>query len=310
MYLSRLIRVLFVALSFALVAQALRVDTGAAKTTALAKRQNTDDNDSDSSSGSSGNSGNDSDNDSDNDSESESSEKPTPTTEDKKTTTSERPTPTEDDKETTTSSSSSSSSSSSPQDEETPSESTPAPESSKTTSTTDKDDKPDTTPTPSSGSNDDNDGDNDKNKDKDKDKTTEEPITETHTKVVSTTNSEGRPTQYTTASTSVRTPGLSSDGEDGGSGGMSKQTRNIVIGVVVGVGGAIVLGALAFVAFRIRSRKRAAEPDHFATMESMDKPEEMGHAPAAGPSGAQRNPFQSTLETYHAPTQVNASSNF
>jgi hypothetical protein len=80
---------------------------------------------------------------------------------------------------------------------------------------------------------------------------------------------------------------------------------------VVGVGGAIVLGALAFVAWRIWGRKKPADENdglmnYNTGYAPMDKSEA---ASSAGPAPA-RNPFQSTLETYHAPTQVNASSNF
>lgn len=86
---------------------------------------------------------------------------------------------------------------------------------------------------------------------------------------------------------------------------MSTQTRNTVIGVVVGVGGAIVLCGLAFVAWRIWGRKKIPDEndnlmDYGSTAEKPD----------TGNSMSGRTPFQSTLESYHAPTQVNTASNF
>lgn len=256
MYSSRLIRALFLALSFALVAKAIQPDLHrpAPTGTAVAKRQIIDIGD-------------------DDDDETTTSEaRPTTTADDDDETTTEEETTTED--ETTT-------------DEPTPTTSdkeTPTDDDTKTT-----DDPTDETTSDEESS--------------------RTPQTSTRTRVITTTNSEGEPTSFTTEDPVEQTPGLNDDEDGGGSEGMSKETRNIVIGVVVGVGGAIVIGALAFVVFRIRNRKRAAEaPDHFATMEPMDKPDS-SHAPS-GSAGPARNPFQSTLETYHAPTQVNASSNF
>jgi hypothetical protein len=86
---------------------------------------------------------------------------------------------------------------------------------------------------------------------------------------------------------------------------MSPQTRNTVIGVVVGVGGAIILGGLALVAWRIWGRKKHQEEsdglmDYGSTAEK----------PESGGSMTGRTPFQSTLESYHAPTQVNTAANF
>jgi len=138
------------------------------------------------------------------------------------------------------------------------------------------------------------------------DPTQQQPTTETFVHVITTTNSDGQPTAITSSGTVTKTPGLS-QGSSGGTSGMTKETRNIVIGVVVGVGGAIVLGALGFVAWRIWGRKKQAE-EQDNLMSYGDKADD-GSSPG-GTVGHARNPFQSTLETYHAPTQVNASSNF
>lgn len=253
MYLSRLINLLFVALSFALVAKAISPDVHRpAPTGAVGRRQIFGIGD-----------------DKDDEKTTTEDSKPKPTeTKDEKTTTDkkEEETTKEDSKPTTT-----------PKEPET-----------KT------DDKTETTKDPT---NDDKD---------DKDTPKAEPTT--RTKVVTTIDAAGKPTSITTEETLA--PGLS-DEDSGSSEGMSKETRNVVIGVVVGVGGAIIIGVLAFVLLRIRNRKRAAEaPDSYATMQPMDKPDSP-HAPSGGHMGTgPRNPFQSTLETYHAPTHVNASSNF
>jgi hypothetical protein len=101
---------------------------------------------------------------------------------------------------------------------------------------------------------------------------------------------------------------------------MSAKTRNTVIGVVVGIGGAIVVGALGLVAWRIWGRKKHQEeadglmdfnennsrPSSNGPYHSVEKTE----YGSVGSSGPQRSPFQSTLDTYHQPTPVNASSNF
>lgn len=91
---------------------------------------------------------------------------------------------------------------------------------------------------------------------------------------------------------------------------MTAKTRNTIIGVVVGVGGAIALGALGFVAWRIWGRKKNSEEndglmDYDMAVTGIEKPDPRSSA-GIGP----RSPFQSTLENYHQPTQVNASSNF
>lgn len=115
----------------------------------------------------------------------------------------------------------------------------------------------------------------------------------------------------TSTTKTTSTPGLTSG--DGETSGMSTKTRNTVIGVVVGVGGAIVLGALGLVGWRIWGRKKHNEEndglmdyDMTATTGGVEKSERGSSA-----GGTQRStPFQSTLENYHQPGQVNASSNF
>lgn len=138
---------------------------------------------------------------------------------------------------------------------------------------------------------------------------TPEPVTSTIRTVITTTNSAGQATSFTTDTTVTHTPALNEANSGGSSSGMSTQTRNTVIGVVVGVGGAIVLGALGFVAWRIWGKKKQAEENdglmEYNNQYGNEPKTEVGSAQGAG-----RTPFQSTLESYHAPNQVNASSNF
>lgn len=91
--------------------------------------------------------------------------------------------------------------------------------------------------------------------------------------------------------------------------GMDEKQRNTIIGAVVGgVGGAIVLAVIGLVAWRVWGRKKNQEEvdNSFGTSayNVAEKPE-----PVAGSTNS-RTPFQSTLESYHAPTQVNTASNF
>jgi len=125
----------------------------------------------------------------------------------------------------------------------------------------------------------------------------------TITTVVTTTGADGQQTTFTSQHTSTATGTLA--GKNTSPSGMSTQTRNTVIGVVVGVGGAIILGGLAFVAWRIWGRKKSAEEND----NLMDYPSGTAEKPATG-NTVGGTPFQSTLESYHAPTQVNQAKNF
>ncbi|KAF6838919.1 hypothetical protein CPLU01_02189 [Colletotrichum plurivorum] len=143
--------------------------------------------------------------------------------------------------------------------------------------------------------------------------TTPEPVTSTIRTIIKTTNAEGVATSFTSEATVTSTPGLNNSGSSDSSSGMSTQTRNTVIGVVVGVGGAIVLGALGFVAWRIWGKKKQAE-EHDGLMEYNNQygnEAKVESGAGTNPQNNGRTPFQSTLESYHAPShQVNASSNF
>ncbi|KAK3989124.1 hypothetical protein QBC44DRAFT_370267 [Cladorrhinum sp. PSN332] len=141
---------------------------------------------------------------------------------------------------------------------------------------------------------------------------TQEPVTATITQVITQTNADGSKSTFTSEILTTSTPGLVNDGNNNNNNnnsgkGLSTQSRNTIIGVVVGVGGAIVLGGLAFVAFRIWGRKKQQEEN-----DGLMDYTSTGTAEKTDVSGSQsgRTPFQSTLESYHAPGQVNTASNF
>jgi len=186
--------------------------------------------------------------------------------------------------------------------------------------TTSKDDVPSSTtskPDPSTTE--------DNNDEEEEATTSEKPIISTAIETITRTNSDGSKETLTTSTITTHSP-EPQDGDDAndGGGGLNDDTRKIVIGVCVGVGGAILLGALALVYWRIRNRKKQAEENEGLmeynagyTGPGADKMEPPGSA-ATGTgttvptsSGGGRSPFQSTLDTYHQPTPpVNASSNF
>ncbi|CAG8948642.1 hypothetical protein HYFRA_00001761 [Hymenoscyphus fraxineus] len=91
---------------------------------------------------------------------------------------------------------------------------------------------------------------------------------------------------------------------------MPVKTRNIIIGVVVGVGGAIIFGGLFIVAWRIWGRKKGN--DDSDGLMGFRSGSGNGTSEMAGTGAPAASPFQSTLENYHNPARgnVNASSNF
>lgn len=72
--------------------------------------------------------------------------------------------------------------------------------------------------------------------------------------------------------------------------------------MVVGVVGAILIGALAFVAWRIWGKKREDDDE-----DDIYDPNENKGRPSGSTADA---PFRSTLDQYHNPGPVNTSSNF
>ncbi|KAL7273977.1 hypothetical protein RUND412_003138 [Rhizina undulata] len=124
------------------------------------------------------------------------------------------------------------------------------------------------------------------------------------TQSVSTSTSIETPTAAVTSSGIPGTAG-SSDSSSSSS-GLSTGQRNTIIGVVVGVGGAILFGGLGIVAWRLKKRK--TNP-----VDEDDLMRRDGSPLAAGreTSSPEVSPFKSTLDQYHKPPgTVNASSNF
>ncbi|KAI1099579.1 hypothetical protein F4804DRAFT_345404 [Jackrogersella minutella] len=140
--------------------------------------------------------------------------------------------------------------------------------------------------------------------------TTAPPSTSTFVTIVTTTDSQGHSITTSSSSIVVSTPTAAAD-TSATPKTMNQQTKNVIIGVCVGVGGAIVLAAAGVLFWRLRSKRRSQEEneelvsygDGFGGPGTAEKTEPAGTQPA-------RSPFQSTLESYHAPTQTNAASNF
>lgn len=162
-------------------------------------------------------------------------------------------------------------------------------------------------------------------KEKETGTTTAKPVVSTTFATITMTNSDGTKETTTSAKLTTSTPSTQDGSSSDDEGGMSPSTRKVVIGVVVGIGGAIIAGALAVVAWRIRSRKRAGEEaDGLMGMGGMgytggyasvgDKAEDGLHSRSASHSAGRSlnspSPFQATLEEHHQPGHVNASSNF
>jgi len=115
----------------------------------------------------------------------------------------------------------------------------------------------------------------------------------------------------TSAATEIRTTAISLSTDpasvSNGNGGLSDANKKVIGGVVGGVGGAILLGGLALVCWRIWGRKKHVNEDDDDLMAGTgsalgDKP----HSPGSGST-----PFQSNLEQYHNPGgRPNAGTNF
>ncbi|KAL8681534.1 MAG: hypothetical protein Q9186_002350 [Xanthomendoza sp. 1 TL-2023] len=109
----------------------------------------------------------------------------------------------------------------------------------------------------------------------------------------------------TTRSTSA--PNVQGDESGSSKSGLDDSQKRIVIGVVVGIGGAILLGGFAVVAWRIWGRKGRAAHDDNDLMNS--HPGSSGREKRSSISG--QSPFRSTLDQYHNQHgPVNTASNF
>lgn len=83
---------------------------------------------------------------------------------------------------------------------------------------------------------------------------------------------------------------------------MSDSDKKIIGGVVGGVGGALVIAALAFTAWKLWGKKKPLHDD------GMYDPNAANTEKLSNSTDSQ--PFRSTLDQYHNPGPVNASSNF
>lgn len=110
----------------------------------------------------------------------------------------------------------------------------------------------------------------------------------------------------TTTSTPAAQPSLNSD-KSSGSSGVSSSDKKIIIGVVVGVGGAIILGVLGVVFWRIHKKRS----DQYGDEDDLMGGTAVGAGPREkAPSPAGNTPFRNTLDQYHNTGPVNAASNF
>lgn len=108
------------------------------------------------------------------------------------------------------------------------------------------------------------------------------------------------------AVTQTPTPsGLGDKGSDGQ--GLEPAQKRLIIGVVVGVGGVILLGGLAIVAWRIWGKRKEPADDDHELIDSL--PGSSSHEKSTSLTG--NSPFRSTLDQYHKPAgPVNTASNF
>ena len=110
----------------------------------------------------------------------------------------------------------------------------------------------------------------------------------------------------TASTTSTSAPGLNDSGDDSGKAGLSSGQKKTIIGVVVGIGGAILLGGLAVVAWRIWGNKKNTRTDDYDPMDPLP-PSDREKTSAGGSS----DPFRSNLDQHHNTAgPVNAASNF
>lgn len=97
----------------------------------------------------------------------------------------------------------------------------------------------------------------------------------------------------------------SSDNKDNDGDDDTAQRNRIIIGVCVGVGGAILMGAVIVLLLKLK-RNKANPIDEDDLMRRDGSP----LADAGRKEGTESSPFQATLDQYHRPGPVNAASNF
>lgn len=113
----------------------------------------------------------------------------------------------------------------------------------------------------------------------------------------------------TPAATATSTSPSLNGNNSSSSSGVSASDKKIIIGVVVGVGGAILLGVLGVVFWRIQKKRNEGyndeDDDLMGGTAVGSGPREKVPSPAQGGT-----PFKNTLDQYHNPGPVNAASNF
>ncbi|CAI6338259.1 unnamed protein product [Periconia digitata] len=121
--------------------------------------------------------------------------------------------------------------------------------------------------------------------------------------VVATSTSKQVSTRTTGMATNTRLPGTQGNGGSS-SDGMSSKTKSIIGGVVGGVGGALLLGGIALVCWRMWGKKKNRVTEDDADLMA-------GTGAALGDKPQNSTPFQSNLEQYHNPGgRPNAAANF
>ena len=110
----------------------------------------------------------------------------------------------------------------------------------------------------------------------------------------------------TTGQALVTDPPTSQENSGDSGSGLSQTNKNIIGGVVGGVGGALLLGGIALVFWRMKKRQHKVSADDDDLMANTGAA--LGDKPSNG-SGS--SPFQSNLEQYHNPGgRPNAAANF
>jgi len=137
------------------------------------------------------------------------------------------------------------------------------------------------------------------------------------TTIYSTLTNGGNTGQVSTirsTSTTVETPtvpassGGQNQGQNNGSEGLKPTTRNTIIGAVLGVGGALLVGGLVIFAWRLKKR-RVNPVDEDDLMRRDGSPLAAGRDKRT--ASPEESPFKATLDQYHKPPgTVNTSSNF
>ena len=103
--------------------------------------------------------------------------------------------------------------------------------------------------------------------------------------------------------TYTSTPGLAPGDLSGVSSGLTAESKKIIGGVVGGVGGAVLLGGIALVCWRIWGRRRTpGEDDDYGSAGSLNRDK--------GPSGQLTADTEDPLQRYQTPGRPNAAANF